>query len=127
MQYAPKGVGDEVGVILVGNLFNTVLFGVLTLFAWGLQKMLERAPSLFYKIVSSYGLVTIFDFVLIAIVDGLLLVLLLFCWFLTNGIKLNNRTPKPRSLNCTTSTKQLKGAAPSVSSSLSFSTEDCWF
>jgi len=56
-------------VILFGNLFNTIIFGLLILLAWGLQRWLKKAPTLIYKFVASYGIALIFDWLLIAIVD----------------------------------------------------------
>ncbi len=68
-RYTATVIGQEVGVILVGNMFNTLIFCILAFFALGLQKLIERAPKLVYKIVSSYGIATVFDFILVGILD----------------------------------------------------------
>ncbi len=69
LEYATRNVGVELGVILCGNLFNTLIFSLLILLSWSFQRFSRRAPRMVYKFVASYGIATIFDFLLIGIVD----------------------------------------------------------
>lgn len=62
------------GVLICGNLLNMVLFGLLVLLVWGLQKWTRKVPKLAYKFVDSFGIALILDFVLIFLVDLIKLV-----------------------------------------------------
>ncbi len=69
LEYSTRNVGVLLGVILFGNLFNTLVFGLLILMSWGFQRFVRRAPRMVYKFVASYGIAIIFDFFLIGVVD----------------------------------------------------------
>jgi hypothetical protein len=72
--YASERVGDDLGVMMLGNLGNTCVFCLLALMAWLLQLRLRRLPQLLYKFVASYGIALVLDSLLLAIVDCVSLV-----------------------------------------------------
>ena len=83
--YATRNVGVLVGVVLFGNLFNTLLFIVLIMFSWSLQRCLKRAPKLIYKFVASYGITTVVDYFFVAMVDICRLVILRILFIIRTG------------------------------------------
>lgn len=46
-----------------------IIFALLVLLTWGLQRWQRKVPKLVYKFVDSYGIALILDFLLILIVD----------------------------------------------------------
>lgn len=90
------------GVMLFGNLFNTLMFGLLILLAWLLQRGFQRAPRLIYKFVASYGIAIVFDFVLLGIVD--------ICRLVSCGYDIA-RTGRARCSRYTITTASMKAAA----------------
>ncbi len=79
--------------MLVGNLFNTLVLCALMGFVWGLQRLLPQGPKLMYKFIASYGLVTVFDFFLLALVD-------LMRWVLALDLITRARTRRPSTGRC---------------------------
>ena len=69
LAYSTRNVGIIIGVIIMGNIFNILVFGVLAFLAWFVQRRIKKAPKLIYKFVAAYGISLIFDYLLIAIVD----------------------------------------------------------
>jgi hypothetical protein len=69
LQYPMSVVGIEVGVIIFGNMFNTLLFLLLMLISWLIQKYIRAMPKLFSKFIASFGIAVVGDFILIAVVD----------------------------------------------------------
>ena len=46
-----------------------IIFGLLALLTWLLQRNIQILPHLVYTFVDSYGIALIFDFLLIALAD----------------------------------------------------------
>ena len=69
LEYAVSSLGGELGVILIGNIINTCVFGLLILLAFLLQKLIQHAPKLVYNFVASYGIATVLDSILLFVVD----------------------------------------------------------
>ena len=74
VEYAATSATHEIGSILIGNLFNTFVFTGLVLLTRVLQQCVDHSPALFYKFISSYGIATTFDGLLLAVMDITLLV-----------------------------------------------------
>jgi len=67
--YISWSIGQEIGVILTGNLINTLMFLFMMFICWLCQKYVLCFPKVFCRIIAWYGIATILDFILIAIVD----------------------------------------------------------
>jgi hypothetical protein len=62
-------VGAEVGVILFGNMFVTLVFLLMIFAVWLLQHYVGGTPSILYRFTGCFGLACVADFILQAIVD----------------------------------------------------------
>jgi len=60
---------QEVSIIVVGVLVNTVIFFLMALTNYLSLKMCRKFPHILSKIFVWYGIATIFDFLLVAIID----------------------------------------------------------
>ncbi len=62
-------VGQEVAVVAFGTLANTLVFLLFVLICHISQKYIYCFPVSFCKFIAWYGLATVFDFFLIAVID----------------------------------------------------------
>ena len=69
LEYPMSTIGAEIGVTLIGNIATTVVFGFLIFICWFLEKFVNGAPSLLYRIVAAYGIAAVGDYLLLAVVD----------------------------------------------------------
>ncbi len=103
LEYPRSTVGNDIGAILIGNFFVTVVFLFLIFICWFLQRCIGGAPNIIYRIVAAFGISTVADFLLLAIVD------------LANDVSVSYVIPyrqkQARSGDCTTSTTNLTRAA----------------
>ena len=69
VQYQPTNVPDVIAVVIFGMLINTIFFNLLAIICSISHRTCNCFPAIVCKIISWYGIVTIFDFLLIFIVD----------------------------------------------------------
>ena len=62
-------VGAEIGIILIGNEFVTLVYIFLILVLIFLQRFVGSAPNIMYRFVAAFGISVVADFLLLAIVD----------------------------------------------------------
>ena len=64
---------EEVGVVVLGPLFNTLLFCLLVLLSWVIQRLLGGFPDLGSRFIATFGIMTFLDPFWILAVDMALL------------------------------------------------------
>lgn len=69
IEYSYWFIGQEVAVIAFGTLSNTFVFLLLVWICHLSQKYIYCFPISFCKVIAWYGLATVFDFFLIAVID----------------------------------------------------------
>jgi len=62
-------IGQEVAVVAFGTIGNSFVLCLMVLVCWLSQKFIYCFPVSFCKIIAWYGIATIFDFFLIAVID----------------------------------------------------------
>lgn len=63
----------EIGVVVIGPLFNITLFFLLILFCWGMQMLFGTFPNIFSRFIMAYGINALLDPIWIVIVDSALM------------------------------------------------------
>lgn len=69
LNYPPNTIGVEIGVILFGNIFVTIVFLFFIFMCWLLEKILGGNPNIIYRFVAAFGISTVADFILLMVVD----------------------------------------------------------
>eukprot|EP00347_Sterkiella_histriomuscorum_P020652 403336985 len=69
INYAFWNIGQEVAVITVGVVSNTLILAMLILICYLSQKYIYCFPRSFCRFIAWFGIATVFDFFLIAVID----------------------------------------------------------
>jgi hypothetical protein len=69
IEYSYWFIGQEVAVVAFGTIANSIVFLLMVLVCWLSQKCIYCFPVSFCKIIAWYGIATIFDFFLVAVID----------------------------------------------------------
>jgi len=69
LEYPMTTIGIEIGVTLCGNVMVTFSFLFFIFLCWFLERYIHGTPVFMYRVVASYGIAVVADFVLLAVVD----------------------------------------------------------
>ena len=81
-QFTLLSTMQEISVVGLGPAINLIVFSILIIIAWAVQRLLGNFPDFGCKFVMSYGIMTFLDPYFILAVDCILLVchhILIFC------------------------------------------------
>ena len=60
-------------MVVIGPFFNIVLFCLLVIFSWGIQRLFGTSPNIFSRFIMAYGINVLLDPIWILIVDSALM------------------------------------------------------
>ena len=64
---------EEISMVVIGPFFNIVLFCLLVIFSWGIQRLFGTSPNIFSRFIMAYGINVLLDPIWILIVDSALM------------------------------------------------------
>jgi len=60
-------------MVVIGPFFNIVLFCLLVIFSWAIQRLFGTSPNIFSRFIMAYGINVLLDPIWILIVDSALM------------------------------------------------------
>lgn len=64
---------EEISMVVIGPFFNIVLFCLLVIFSWAIQRLFGTSPNIFSRFIMAYGINVLLDPIWILIVDSALM------------------------------------------------------
>lgn len=64
---------EEISIVVIGPFFNIILFCLLILFCWGMQRLFGTFPNIFSRFIMAFGINALLDPIWILIVDSALM------------------------------------------------------
>ena len=64
---------EEISMVVIGPFFNIVLFCLLVIFSWTIQRLFGTSPNIFSRFIMAYGINVLLDPIWILIVDSALM------------------------------------------------------
>ena len=64
---------EEISMVVIGPFFNIILFCLLVIFSWCIQRLFGTSPNIFSRFIMAYGINELLDPIWILIVDSALM------------------------------------------------------
>ena len=64
---------EEISMVVIGPFFNIVVFCLLIIFCWAMQRLFGTFPNIFSRFIMAYGINVLLDPIWVLIVDSALM------------------------------------------------------